>query len=290
MLRTPWPPTFPCLTSGFLALLAFLVVASGPPSPSPSPGGFYPGEASGVDPYSILMFQDYTPPPPPALPPPPAAPSGTCVGDLRDEGDFDTRCVVPVSMRIEGGGVYISRNGSLMLHPGVAVTCDRPGCVISANLSGNILLEKGARIVAGWVSLAAASITLDDDAVVDTTALAGDPPDQTSGVPTGTHGDGGGHGGRGASCYVREGHAPEDTWGGDIYAWAELKSPNSYGSKGGSTSVEKDYGGGGGGGGVVWLFAKEIVLNGTVLADGGDGGIKGGGGCGGSIYLKAATM
>jgi hypothetical protein len=81
--------------------------------------------------------------------------------------------VVPVSVRIEGGGVYISGNGSLVLRPGVAVTCDRPGCVISANLSSNIPLEKGARIVAGWVSLAAASITLDDDVVVDTTALAG---------------------------------------------------------------------------------------------------------------------
>ncbi|GJM94810.1 hypothetical protein PR202_ga11489 [Eleusine coracana subsp. coracana] len=279
MLRTPCPPTFLCR---FLLLL--LAVASG----TPSPGDFNQGEASGADPYSILMFHDYTPPPPPALPPPPAAPSATCAGDLRGVGDFDTRCVVPESVRLEGGGVYISGNGNLVLRPGVAVTCERPGCVISSNLSGSILLEKGARVVAGWVSLAAASITLDDDAVIDTTALAGDPPGQTSGVPTGTYGDGGGHGGRGASCHVRKGQTLEDSWGGDFYAWAELKTPNSYGSKGGSTSAEKDYGGGGGG--VVWLFAKEIVMNGTVLADGGDGGSKGGGGSGGSIYLKAATM
>ncbi|KAK3137334.1 hypothetical protein QOZ80_5BG0450930 [Eleusine coracana subsp. coracana] len=279
MLRTPCPPTFLCR---FLLLL--LAVASG----TPSPGDFNQGEASGADPYSILMFHDYTPPPPPALPPPPAAPSATCAGDLRGVGDFDTRCVVPESVRLEGGGVYISGNGNLVLRPGVAVTCDRPGCVISSNLSGSILLEKGARVMAGWVSLAAASITLDDDAVIDTTALAGDPPGQTSGVPTGTYGDGGGHGGRGASCHVRKGQTLEDSWGGDFYAWAELKTPNSYGSKGGSTSAEKDYGGGGGG--VVWLFAKEIVMNGTVLADGGDGGSKGGGGSGGSIYLKAPTM
>ncbi|KAJ1294937.1 hypothetical protein BS78_01G184500 [Paspalum vaginatum] len=59
------------------------------------------------------------------------------------------------------------------------------------------------------------------------------------------------------------------------------------GTKGGSTSSEKDYGGGGGG--VVWLFAGEIVINGTVLADG-DVGTKGGGGSGGSIYLKAAAI
>uniref|UniRef100_A0A452Y5K8 Uncharacterized protein n=1 Tax=Aegilops tauschii subsp. strangulata TaxID=200361 RepID=A0A452Y5K8_AEGTS len=153
---------------------------------------------------------------------------------------------------------------------------------------GDIRFGHGARVVAGWVSLAATNITLGKDAVIDTTALAGNPPDKTSGVPTGTYGDGGGHGGRGASCYVNKGQTQEDSWGGDTYAWSELKTPNSYGSKGGSTSVEKDYGGGGGG--VVWLFADEIVMNGTVIADGGNGGTKGGGGSGGSIYLKAATM
>jgi len=227
------------------------------------------------------------PPPPPALPPPPAAPAATCAGDLHGVGDLDTQCVVRESVRL-GGGVFISGNGSLVILDGVAVTCERPGCVVSANLSGDLLLGNRARVVAGWVSLAAANITLGDDAAIDTTALGGDPPDQTSGVPTGTYGDGGGHGGRGASCFVKKGQAQEDSWGGDSYAWSALKTPNNYGSKGGSTTVEKDYGGGGGG--VVWLFAEEIVMNGTVLADGGDGGTKGGGGSGGSIYLKASTM
>ncbi|XP_062230954.1 uncharacterized protein LOC133928568 isoform X2 [Phragmites australis] len=286
MLPTPWTPTFPFPAAGLLVLLALLAVASG--GPGPSLGGFDRGEPGDAEAYSILTFHDYTPPPPPALPPPPAAPSATCAGDLRGVGDLETRCVVPASVRLGGGGVYISGNGSLVLLDGVAVTCERPGCVVSANLSGDIIFGRGARVVAGWVSLAAANITLGDDAVVDTAALAGDPPDQTSGVPTGTYGDGGGHGGRGASCYVKEGQVQEDSWGGDTYSWVELKTPNSYGSKGGSTTVEKDYGGGGGG--VVWLFAEEILMNGTVLADGGDGGTKGGGGSGGSIYLKAATM
>ncbi|KAL6608326.1 hypothetical protein ACP70R_041389 [Stipagrostis hirtigluma subsp. patula] len=282
MLPAPWVPTFAVPAAVFL-LLALLAVASG----GPSPGDFDRGDP-GAEAYSILTFHDYTPPPPPALPPPPAAPAATCAGDLRGVGDLDTRCVVRDSVRLGGGGVYVSGNGSLVLLDGVAVTCERSGCVVSANLSGGILLGRGARVVAGWVSLAAANITLGDGAVVNTTALAGDPPDQTSGVPTGTFGDGGGHGGRGASCNVRKGQTQEDSWGGDTYAWSELKTPSSYGSKGGSTTVEKDYGGGGGG--VVWLFAEEIVMNGTVLADGGDGGTKGGGGSGGSIYLKAATM
>lgn len=263
--------------------LALLAVASG----NPSLGGFDRGDAE-AEAYSILTFHDYTPPPPPSLPPPPPAPSATCAGDLRGVGDLDTRCVVPASVRLRGPGVYISGNGTLVLVDGVALTCERPGCVVSANLSGGIFFGREARVVAGWVSLSATNITLSSDAVIDTTALAGDPPDKTSGVPTGSYGDGGGHGGRGASCYVKEGQAQEDSWGGDMYAWAELKTPNSYGSKGGSTSVEKDYGGGGGG--VVWLFAKDIMMNGTILANGGDGGTKGGGGSGGSIYLKAKTM
>ncbi|XP_020170112.1 uncharacterized protein [Aegilops tauschii subsp. strangulata] len=266
-----------------LFLLALLAVASGNPSP-----GVYDRGAEEAEAYSILTFHDYTPPPPPALPPPPAAPAATCAGDLGGVGDLDTRCVVPASVRLDGGGVFIGGNGSLQLLDGVSVTCQRPGCVVSANLSGDIRFGHGARVVAGWVSLAATNITLGKDAVIDTTALAGNPPDKTSGVPTGTYGDGGGHGGRGASCYVNKGQTQEDSWGGDTYAWSELKTPNSYGSKGGSTSVEKDYGGGGGG--VVWLFADEIVMNGTVIADGGNGGTKGGGGSGGSIYLKAATM
>ncbi|WVZ96825.1 hypothetical protein U9M48_042413 [Paspalum notatum var. saurae] len=285
MLPAPWPPTFPSSRATGLLLL-LLAVASGGPA-GPSLGDFDRGEAAGADAYSILTYHDYTPPPPPALPPPPAAPAATCAGDLRGVGDLDTQCVVRDSVGL-AGGVYISGAGSLAIRDGVAVTCARPGCVVSANLSGAILLGRGARVAAGWVSLAASNITLADGAVLDTTALAGDPPDQTSGVPTGTYGDGGGHGGRGASCFVKKGQSQEDSWGGDTYAWSALKAPNSYGSRGGSTSSEKDYGGGGGG--VVWLFAGEIVMNGTVLADGGDGGTKGGGGSGGSIYLKAATM
>jgi hypothetical protein len=267
-----------------LLFLALIAAASANPS---LPGVYDRGDDE-EDAYSILMYHDYTPPPPPALPPPPAAPAATCAGDLAGVGDLDTRCVIPASVRLGGDGIFISGNGSLELLDGVAVTCQMPGCVVSANLSGDISFGRGARVVAGWVSFAATNITIGNDAVIDTTALAGTPPDKTSGVPIGTYGDGGGHGGRGASCYVKKGEAQEDSWGGDIYAWDKLKTPSSYGSKGGTTSVEKDYGGGGGG--VVWLFAEEIVMNGTILADGGDGGTKGGGGSGGSIYLKASTM
>ncbi|ONK80989.1 uncharacterized protein A4U43_C01F24020 [Asparagus officinalis] len=128
-----------------------------------------------------------------------------------------------------------------------------------------------------------------DGAAVNTTALGGDPPEQTSGAGTGTHGDGGGHGGRGASCYVQDGETAEESWGGDVYAWDSLTKPWSFGSKGGSTSLEMDYGGGGGG--RIMMVVKDVLeVNGVISADGGDGGWMGGGGSGGSIHIIANKL
>ncbi|KAM3328622.1 hypothetical protein ACQJBY_026017 [Aegilops geniculata] len=265
-----------------------LAVALGLGSAAPGLGhGPEASDRAEADPYSILTWHDYSPPSPPPPPPPPAAPAATCADDLHGKGDFSTTCELSEEVQLDGD-VYITGNGSLVLNSGAALTCEKPGCVISANLSGEVRLGRGVRVVAGWVSLAAANITIADTVIVNTSGLAGDPPDRTSGVPTGTHGDGGGHGGRGASCYVKDGQSQEDSWGGDAYAWSDLEHPFSYGSKGGSTSVEKDYGGVGGG--ILWLFADDLLMNGTVLADGGDSSDKGGGGSGGSIYIKAETM
>ncbi|RWW17685.1 hypothetical protein GW17_00018372, partial [Ensete ventricosum] len=52
---------------------------------------------------------------------------------------------------------------------------------------------------------------------------------------------------------------------------------------------EKDYGGGGGG--RVYLVIKDALeVNGSITADGGEGGSLGGGGSGGSIFINAAKM
>jgi hypothetical protein len=40
----------------------------------------------------------------------------------------------------------------------------------------------------------------------------------------------------------------------------------------------------------VWLFAEDLVMNGTVLTNGGDSNEKGGGGSRGSIFIRAASM
>ncbi|XP_020097904.1 uncharacterized protein LOC109716759 [Ananas comosus] len=242
--------------------------------------------------FSILNYEslwhDYSPPAPPPPPAEPDRPSASCEDDIGGAGDFDTRCEILHSVELSGN-VYIKGSGSFVLLAGVVLSCPIAGCEIVANLSGEVRLERSAAIVAGRVFLAATNITLGNGTLINTKGLGGDPPPRTSGVPTGTHGDGGGHGGRGASCFVRDGQTQEDSWGGDAYAWSSLQEPDSYGSKGGSTSVEKDYSGGGGG--RIWLEVKELlVAEGEVIADGGDGGDKGGGGAGGSIYILASSM
>ncbi|WOK97014.1 hypothetical protein Cni_G05722 [Canna indica] len=240
--------------------------------------------------FSILNYEslwhDYTPPAPPPSPPDPA--SASCEDDLGGTGDFDTLCEVHTSVELSGD-IFVKAKGSFVLHPDVVLSCPVAGCSVIVSLKGEIRIELNAKIVAGKVRLGASSMSLADGAAINTTALAGNPPPQTSGSPSGINGDGGGHGGRGASCVVKEGQTQEDSWGGDSYAWSTLTKPRSYGSKGGSTSREVDYGGGGGG--QVYLVVEELLeVNGSITADGGEGGSLGGGGSGGSIYIDATKM
>ncbi|KAL0374445.1 UNVERIFIED_CONTAM: hypothetical protein Sradi_3360200 [Sesamum radiatum] len=125
--------------------------------------------------------------------------------------------------------------------------------------------------------------------VINVTARAGELPNPKTGTPDDAQGGGAGHGGRGASCVMDNKKLPEDVWGGDAYSWESLDKPWSYGSKGGTTNKGEDFGGIGGG--RIWLEVKHIAdVRGQLLADGGDGGIKGGGGSGGSIYIVSQKM
>lgn len=240
---------------------------------------------------SILSYDafghDYSPPSPPP-PAPPNPPSSSCEGDLRGAGSFDTLCQLRADLEL-ADDLYIEGKGSFVIFPGVVLSCPLPGCAILINLAGELRMGNMSALVAGRVDVHATNASLGEGSIVNTTALAGDPPPQTSGTPTGTHGDGGGHGGRGASCYTREGQSPDDSWGGDAYSWSTLMEPESYGSKGGTTNREKDYGGGGGGR-IRLNMTDTLEVNGVVLADGGEGGLKGGGGSGGSIFLIASKM
>ncbi|XP_058206673.1 uncharacterized protein LOC131320103 [Rhododendron vialii] len=237
---------------------------------------------------TLSFHGDYSPPSPPAPAPPPHPPSVSCEEDLNGVGSLNATCKLSYSLNFTDD-VYIGGNGSLYILPGVMLSCPVDGCSVTVNMSGEFRLGLNAVIIAGTVSIEASNATLFNGSLINVTALAGPPPEQTSGTPTGATGAGGGHGGRGASCVVDNKKLPEDVWGGDVYSWSSLGEPWSYGSKGGTTNREEDYGGKGGGR-IGLVVMNSIELHGNLLADGGEGGIKGGGGSGGSIKIKAPKM
>nr|POE61972.1 hypothetical protein CFP56_41805 [Quercus suber] len=233
-----------------------------------------------------IFHQDYSPPAPP--PPPPHPPSVSCTDDLDGIGDLDATCQIVNDLNLTRD-VYISGKGNFYILPGVRFHCPIPGCSITVNITGNFSLGTNSSIVTGALELASHNASFLNGSVVNTTGLAGNPPPETSGTPQGVSGAGGGHGGRGACCFLDDTKLPEDVWGGDAYSWSSLQKPCSFGSRGGTTSKEAEYGGLGGGK-VSMDVVGTVVVEGSILADGGDGGTKGGGGSGGSIHIIAYKM
>ncbi|KAJ4759142.1 ephrin type-B receptor [Rhynchospora pubera] len=204
--------------------------------------------------------------------------------DLKGVGSFNTTCFIN-SDAVLSNDLCIYGTGNLHLSPNKNLTCPIKGCQISVNLSGDIDVGSQASIIAGSIKLSATNIFLKHKSIVNTTSLGGGPPSQTSGTPPCCEKAGGGHGGRGASCVKMN----RTNWGGDVYAWSTLSDPWSYGSKGGTASSEKEYGGDGGGRVALWAN-KSLVVEGFVLAEGGEGGKVGGGGSGGSIVIHAFKL
>ncbi|XP_022893269.1 uncharacterized protein LOC111407817 isoform X2 [Olea europaea var. sylvestris] len=230
---------------------------------------------------------DYSLPSPPSPSPPMRSPSLSCE-DLKGIGSLNTTCELSYSLNITQD-VYIEGNGNLFILQGISLICPELGCSIEINITGEFRLNPFAKIVAGSVYIVAGNASLFGDSLINVTALAGEPPEDSTGTPREVQGGGGGHGGRGASCVMDSKMLPEDVWGGDTYSWESLGAPRSYGSKGGTTNREENYGGKGGG--RIWLEVKDIAnVCGLLLANGGSGGIKGGGGSGGSIYIKSPKM
>lgn len=247
-----------------------------------------PSDVTDLD--ELLSHQDYSPPAPP--PPPPHPPSVSCTDDLGGIGSLDTTCQIVGDLNLTKD-VYIAGKGNFVVLPSVKFHCPRGGCEIAVNITGNFSLGENASIVTGSFELVANNASFANGTAVNTTAMAGAPPAQTSGTPQGVDGAGGGHGGRGAGCLTekdkKEGKTAADVWGGDTYSWQGLDQPCSYGSRGGTTSREADFGGDGGGRIKITVLVY-LEVNGSILADGGDGGSNGGGGSGGSIYIKAQKM
>nr|GME14715.1 uncharacterized protein LOC109179865 [Ipomoea batatas] len=275
--------------------LILLLLSANPSGGSSSSSGIYGSGDIGFhfaapveefDSDSLLFHQDYSPPAP--APPPPHPPSVSCEDDLGGVGSLDTTCKIVSDLNITKS-VYIEGKGDLYILPDVTVNCTFAGCEIAINVTGNFKLDDNSTILAGTFQLVATNATFGNGSVVNTTGLAGSPPEQTSGTPQSLDGGGGGYGGRGAACLTDTKKLQEDVWGGDAYGWSTMQVPFSYGSKGGTSSRDVDYGGGGGGR-LMLLVDRFLEVNGYLLADGGDGGTKGGGGSGGSIYIKAYKM
>ncbi|KAL3817947.1 hypothetical protein ACJIZ3_003852 [Penstemon smallii] len=205
--------------------------------------------------------------------------------DLEGIGSFDTTCLLNSNV-YRNTDVYVVGTGNLEILPDVKISCPIEGCTLSFNLSGNVKVGQNASIVAGTVVFSAVILTMGPKSSLNTSALGGSPPSQTSGTPVGYDGAGGGHGGRGASCLKNN---DTNFWGGDVYGWSTLTKPWAYGSKGGGTSDTHKLGGNGGG--RIFLDVEDILyINGSVSAEGGDGGSLGGGGSGGSIIIRAQKL
>ncbi|GAA0159688.1 transmembrane signal receptor [Lithospermum erythrorhizon] len=202
--------------------------------------------------------------------------------DLQGIGSFDSSCFINSSVFVDYD-IQMVGVGNLEILPSVSIVCPIEGCTISVNLSGSINVGQNAAVVASTVIFSATSLTMEPNSLINTTALGGSPPSQSTGTPVNYEGAGGGHGGRGASCLNQT-----YNWGGDVYSWT-LSNPWAYGSKGGGTSEEHKFGGNGGG--RVWLEIIDLLyLNGSITAEGGDGGSDGGGGSGGSIVVNAQKL
>eukprot|EP01018_Ginkgo_biloba_P018074 Gb_20427 [translate_table: standard] len=181
----------------------------------------------------------------------------SCEDDLKGIGSLNTACQLNTSLHLDND-LLITGEGNLEILSHISVSCPIAGCLISINISGDLILGEYASLSAGTLILDARNLSLQQNSSLNTTGLGGAPPAQTSGTPLGIDGAGGGHGGRGACCIKGEGKDQEDTWGGDAYAWSTLSEPWSYGSRGGTTTREEELGGGGGG--RVKIAVKSILF------------------------------
>lgn len=232
----------------------------------------------------VLSSQDLNP----LLPYKGADQNVTCE-DLSGEGSLETRCVLKQSMFFEEDSTFVSGSGTLEICPNISISCDTPGCSVSILLGGDMNVGANSTIRSGSLWIEAANLNLGDGATLNSSALGGKPPSGASGTPIAPDGAGAGHGGRGACCLNTTTKKQRDVWGGDMYAWKTVDKPWSFGSSGGTTVEGKDLGGKGGGR-VNVTVTGILVINGSIEADGGSVGEKGGGGSGGSLYVQASRM
>lgn len=217
------------------------------------------------------------------------AQSLSCEDDLSGTGSFDIVCSLTQPVSFAAEDTLLFGNGTLEIHPNVVISCVTPGCSVTILLQGDVNLGANSTIRSSSLWIEAANVNVGDGASLNSSAFAGKPPSGASGTPSGVDGAGAGHGGRGAYCLKDNGKDQRDVWGGDMYGWSTLMTPWDFGSSGGTTLKGGDLGGKGGGR-VNVTVVGILVINGSIEADGGSVGKEGGGGSGGSLFVKASRM
>lgn len=212
-----------------------------------------------------------------------------CEADLSGVGSLDTVCKLTTSVKLGANSALVGK-GTLEIFQNVTLSCAQPGCEILILISSNLILGSNSTIRGGTVTIQAANLTVGNHASIEASSLAGSPPAQTSGTPQDLEGAGGGHGGRGAACERDESKDQVNTWGGDTYNWEKLSKPWVHGSRGGTTEVNVSDLGGEGGGRISIIVDDVLKLAGTIEANGGSVGNRGGGGSGGSVMIKAQRI
>ena len=155
-------------------------------------------------------------------------------------------------------------------------TSDSDGVGVYLNVQGDINIPSGSKIsgdALGYIGGYSTSVP------------SGTGPGKGLGVSNHNYGDvpggGGGYGGAGGAGYAGSGGA----------AYGSSSAPVNLGSGGGfgNSYINAD-GIGGNGGSAIKLDAKNIVIDGTLSANGGNGTAIGGGGSGGSIYMNCDSL
>ncbi|CAA2949368.1 Hypothetical predicted protein [Olea europaea subsp. europaea] len=105
---------------------------------------------------------------------------------------------------------------SLPMHPSSFSCEDLKGIGFlntTCELSYSLNIKHDVYIEAGSIYIVARNASLFRDSLINVTALAGEPPEDSTRTPKAVHGGGGEHGGRGAGCVMDSEKLPEDVWG-----------------------------------------------------------------------------
>lgn len=195
-------------------------------------------------------------------------------------GNLETTCVYGSNVTLPNG-LSLYGGGSIEVSSGVTVST-APKESINIALSGNVSVL--GSLNANISSLSATTLTVGSGGEINATSLGEQGIAGSIGSGLGSvgsnSGEGAGHAGIGgeANCVY-----PAST-GGNSYG--SVASANTMGSSGNASGLVSA---GGHGGGLVSLNVGSLIVDGSIMANGGDAA-EGGGGSGGSINIVADSL